>query len=100
MVQASISKILMTDPDVNHLYIPQYGHGGAPQSVYKNAIKEAKRISKQFEPNLEFKEVASFPVEIKDPVTKQGVTVNNKVYALEIGSLREKLFWKVGFLAR
>ena len=97
MVQASISKILMTDPDVNHLYIPQYGHGGAPQSVYKNAIKEAKRISKQFEPNLEFKEVASFPVEIKDPVTKQGVTVNNKVYALEIGALREKVILEGGF---
>jgi hypothetical protein len=87
MVQASISKILMSDPDVNYLYIPSEGFGGAPQSVYKNAIKEAKRISKQFEPNLEFKRVTEFRHGEKDVV----------VYALEIGPLREKIILEGGF---
>lgn len=86
MVQASISKILMSDPDVNYLYIPSEGFGGAPQSVYKNAIKEAKRISKQFD--LEFKRVTEFkPTGEKDVV----------VYALEIGPLREKIILEGGF---
>lgn len=60
MVQASISKILMTDPDVNHLYIPQYGHGGAPQSVYKNAIKEAKEYPNNLSQILSLKRLPVF----------------------------------------
>ena len=85
MVQASISKILMNDPDANYLYIPNQGFGGAPQSVYKNAINEAKRISNQFD--LEFKKVTEF---------RDGAD-NVEVYALEIGPLREKIILEGGF---
>ena len=95
MVQASISKILMSDPNANYLYIPRYGFGGAPDSVYKNAIKEADRISTQF--NLELEPVTSFEVEIKDPVTRKMTKKDNKVYALEIGPLREKIILEGGF---
>jgi len=75
----------MNDPDANYLYIPNQGFGGAPQSVYKNAINEAKRISNQFD--LEFKKVTEF---------RDGAD-NVEVYALEIGPLREKIILEGGF---
>ena len=85
MVQASISKILMSDPDVNWLYIPNKGYGGAPESIYKNAVKEARRISKQF--GLEFKDITEF----------QDGSDKVKVHGLEIGPLREKIILEGGF---
>ena len=98
MVQATIVKTLMHDPDVTHLYIPTDSAGGGPTSPYKQAISEARKIAKQFD--LEFKKVLDVDFQAQDQDGDYGVTVetNVPVFSLEIAPLREKIIRDGGFI--
>ena len=96
-LQADIVSTLMHDPDVTHIYIPTASKGEGPTSPYTNAIKEAKKIAKAF--GLDFKELteAEFTERVYNEETERYGDGPVKVYALEIGPLREKIILEGGF---
>ena len=95
-LQADIASTLMHDPDVTHIYIPTASEGGGPTSPYTMAIKEAKKIAKAFD--LDFKELteAEFIGNKYNEETGEYESLPVKVYALEIGPLRETVIEKGG----
>ena len=95
MVQLTIVKSLMHDPNVTHAYIPTASKGGGPTSPYMDAIREAEQIAKQFD--LDFKKIFDFVGQVKDPETGQTVEKPVDVFALEIAPLREMLIEGGGF---
>jgi len=97
MVQLTIVKSLMHDPNVTHLYIPTASAGGGPPIPYLEAINEAEQIAEEFD--LEFKKIADFIGSVKqmDGSIKEA-PVN--VFALEIAPLREMLIEGGGFEGR
>ena len=95
MVQLTIVKSLMHDPNVTHLYIPTASQGGGPTSPYMDAINEAQQIAKQFD--LDFKKIFDFEGMVSDPETIQTVEKPVDVFALEIAPLREMLIEGGGF---
>ena len=95
MVQLTIVKSLMHDPNVTHLYIPTASKGGGPTSPYLDAFNEAEQISEQFD--LDFKKIFDFIGEVKDPETGRQVERPVDVFALEIAPLREMLIEGGGF---
>jgi len=95
MVQLTIVKSLMHDPNVTHLYIPTASKGGGPTSPYLDAFNEAEQISEQFD--LDFKKIFDFIGEVKDPETGRTVEKPVDVFALEIAPLREMLIEGGGF---
>jgi len=95
MVQLTIVKSLMHDPNVTHLYIPTASQGGGPTSPYMDAINEAQQIAKQFD--LDFKKIFDFEAMVRDPETGETVEKPVDVFALEIAPLREMLIEGGGF---
>ena len=95
MVQLTIVKSLMHDPNVTHLYIPTASAGGGPTSPYMDAIREAEQIAKQFD--LDFKKIFDFVGRVNDEETGQTVERPVDVFALEIAPLREMLIEGGGF---
>jgi hypothetical protein len=95
MVQLTIVKSLMHDPNVTHLYLPTASAGGGPTSPYMDAIREAEQISEQFD--LDFKKIFDFEGQVRDPETGQTVEKPVDVFALEIAPLREMLIEGGGF---
>ena len=82
-VITTIREMLRSSPDITHIWIPEKGYGGAPPGPYSKAVKEAKKISGQFD--LEFEYI-------------KGSGGNPGVYRLEIEPLREKLIPAGGFV--
>lgn len=98
MVQLTIVKSLMHDPNVTHLYIPTASAGGGPTSPYGEAVNEAEQIGKEF--GLEFKKITSFIGQVSDAETGRTVEKPVDVFALEIAPLREMLIEGGGFEGR
>ena len=94
MVQLTIVKSLMHDPNVTHLYIPTASQGGGPTSPYLDAFNEAEQISEQFD--LDFKKIFDFVGQVSDETGRQ-VEKPVDVFALEIAPLREMLIEGGGF---
>ena len=95
MVQLTIVKSLMHDPNVTHVYIPTASKGGGPTSPYMDAIREAEQISEQFD--LDFKKIFDFIGMVNDEETGRQVERPVDVFALEIAPLREMLIEGGGF---